>query len=164
MKAMSFQKNQAGFLPARIITILLALSLMTAAGCMQSYGRLSSNPVILEHYQTGNLAESYDYYFSGRPGLPDAVVGIDGNYRLKGRLWFKIEPMSQVYDKIRRLSDLNPDATTLRTADILDDQGKKIGVWFSYYYYTAVRIDPETGTVEIMEPYGPGGRSGRAAP
>ncbi len=39
-----------------------------------------------------------------------------------GRLWFKIESMDQVYEKIEKLSYLNSDATILRTADILDHQ------------------------------------------
>ncbi len=61
-----------------------------------------------------------------------------------GRLWFKIESMDQVYEKIEKLSYLNSDATILRTADILDHQGNRIGAWFSYFFSTPVKVDPET--------------------
>lgn len=143
--------------------VLLTLFLLTA-GCMQSYGKLATNPVVLERYRTGALSDTYQYYFSGRPGLPDAVAGIDGNYRLQGRLWFKIETMDEVYEKIGSLSNLNPDATALRTADILDKQGNKIGVWFSYFYYAPVQIDADAGIVEIQDPRTFSGGYGRSGP
>jgi hypothetical protein len=163
MKLRALKKKGNGFRSAGMGIALMALSFMTA-GCMQSYGKFVSNPVILDRYQTGTLSNTYHYYFSGRSGLPDAVVGIDSNYRLKGRLWFKIETMNQVYEKIGNLSDLNADATALRTADILDHQGNLIGVWFSYFFYAPVNIDPETRTVEIQDPGIFSGGYGRSGP
>jgi hypothetical protein len=72
--------------------------------------------------------------------------------------------MNQVYEKIGNLSDLNADATALRTADILDHQGNPIGVWFSYFFYAPVKIDPETRTVEIQDPGIFSGAYGRSGP
>ncbi len=146
------------------LTVVLMMTVFMAAGCMQSYGKLASNSVILDQYRNEVLSDTYHYYFSGRPGLPDAVVGIDGNHRLKGRLWFRIDTMDQVYEKIRNLSDLNPDGTVMRTADILDHQGNKIGVWFSYFFYAPVQIDPDTGMVEIQDPGMFTGGAGRSGP
>ncbi len=137
-----------------ICAALLAAVIMIA-GCMGSYGKLVSNPVIQEQYLTRNLSDAYQYYYSGRSGLPYAVVGIDPKYQFNARLWFKIDDMEQVYRKVRNLSDLHPDATRMRAADILDHEGNLIGIWFSYYYYTPVRIDPKTGEVEIFNPYDP---------
>ncbi|MFN2358312.1 MAG: hypothetical protein ABR534_11285 [Desulfotignum sp.] len=137
-----------------ICIALLVVSVMVA-GCAGSYGKLVSNPVIMDQYQTGSLSDEYQYYYSGRSGLPYAVVGIDKTYQFNSRLWFTIDSMDQVYKKISNLSDLHIDATRMRAADILDHNGKLIGVWFSYYYYTPVRINPETGVVEIFNPYDP---------
>ncbi len=142
------------WLSTAICALLLAAFAMIA-GCMGSYGELVSSPATQEQYHTRSLAETYQYYYSGRSGLPYAVVGINKKYRFNSRLWFKIDTMDQVYQKISDLSNLHPDATRMRTADILDHKGNKIGVWFSYYYYTPVRINPETGVVEIFNPYDP---------
>lgn len=163
MNARVLEKNQAGFRSLSMGIVLVALSLMIT-GCMQSYGKLVSDPAILDRYQAGTLSDTYQYYFSGRPNLPDAVVGIDRNYHLQGRLWFRIGPMNEVYEKIANLSDLNPDATTLRTADILDHHGNKIGVWFSYFFYAPVQIDPEAKVVEIHDPRISSGGYGRSGP
>jgi hypothetical protein len=142
------------WLSTAICALLLAAFAMIA-GCMGSYGELVSSPATQEQYHTRSLADTYQYYYSGRSGLPYAVVGINKKYRFNSRLWFKIDTMDQVYQKINDLSKLHPDAIRMRTADILDHKGNKIGVWFSYYYYTPVRINPETGTVEIFNPYDP---------
>ena len=136
------------------IWVALAAFIMIA-GCMGSYGKFVSNPVIQKQYNTKNLSDAYQYYYSGRSGLPYAVVGIDPKYQFNARLWFKIDDMEQVYRKISNLSDLHPDATRMRAADILDHEGNLIGIWFSYYYYTPVRINQKTGVVEIFNPYNP---------
>ncbi len=142
------------YLSTGICIALLVVSAMTA-GCMGSYGKFVSNPVIMEQYQTGTLSDAYQYYYCGREGLPYAVVGIDKKYQFNSRLWFAIDSMDQVYRKISNLSDLHPDASRMRAADILDQNGNLIGAWFSYYYYTPVRINPKTGMVEIFNPYNP---------
>jgi hypothetical protein len=43
----------------------------------------------------------------------------------------------------------------MRAADILDPAGRRIGVWFSFYHHTPVRIDPDSGMLEIFSPYDP---------
>ncbi len=146
--------HHARWLSTGICMALLAAFAMVA-GCMGPYGDLVSSPAAQEQYHTTSLPDTYQYYYSGRSGLPYAVVGINKKYRFNSRFWFKIDTMDQVYQKIGDLSNLHPDASRMRTADILDHKGNKIGVWFSYYYYTPVRINPEAGTVEIFNPYDP---------
>jgi len=140
---------------AKGICFAVLVSFVMIAGCMGSYGKIVSNSETQKQYYTENLTDTYQYYYSGRSGLPNAVVGIDPKYRFQSRMWFPIDTMDQVYQKIRNLSDLHPDANRMRAADILDHEGNLIGVWFSYYYYTPVRVDPETGMVEIFNPYDP---------
>jgi hypothetical protein len=43
----------------------------------------------------------------------------------------------------------------MRVADILDPGGRRIGVWFSYYHHTPVRVDPDSGVLDIFNPYDP---------
>lgn len=136
------------------ILVLLAGAVMMSA-CAASYGKLVFNPVSLDQYQQQTLPSDLQYYYCGRSGLPYAVIGIDDTYPFNDRVWFKIESMDEVYTKIYNLSDLHPHAHTMRAADILDPAGKRIGVWFSYYHYTPVRIDPETGILDIFNPYDP---------
>ncbi len=136
------------------ILVLLAGAVMMSA-CAASYGKLVFNSAFLDQYQQQTLPSDLQYYYCGRSGLPYAVIGIDDTYPFNDRVWFKIESMDEVYNKIYNLSDLNPHAHTMRAADILDPAGNRIGVWFSYYHHTPVRIDPETGILDIFNPYDP---------
>jgi hypothetical protein len=125
------------------------------SGCAGNYGAIHSNAVLLDQYKGGGLPDQYNYYYCGRSSIPYAVVGIDKSYGFNERVWFKIASKEEVYKKIANLSDLHRDATHLFTSDILDTQGRKIGIWFSFYNTTPVQIDPETRMVNVYNPYNP---------
>jgi len=132
--------------------VILSLFLI---GCVGASGKLKSNPALLEQYRGGALSKTYNYYYCGRSSIPYAVVGIDNTYGFNDRLWFKIESEQAVYEKISNLSDLHMDSGPIVGSDILDGQGNKIGVWFSRYRYTPVRVDNESRMVEVFNPYNP---------
>ncbi len=135
--------------------ILILAGMVLFGACAGSYGKLVTSPVFEDQYRQQTLPADLDYYYCGRSGLPYAVVGIDDTYRFNDRVWFKIESMGEVYEKIYNLSDLHPDARTMRAAEILDPGGRRIGVWFSYYHHTPVRVDPDSGVLDIFNPYDP---------
>ena len=149
--------------PRFIITVLMLAGAVMGAACMGSYGRLVTSPVTLDHYQQRTLPANLQYYYCGRAGLPDAVIGLTDTYVFNDRLWFRIDTTNAVYEKIRNLSDLHPNATSMRVADILDPGGKWIGLWFSFYHHTPVRIDHRTGVLDIFSPYDPNEDDGRPA-
>jgi hypothetical protein len=136
--------------------VILSVFLMGCAGA----GKLQPNPALLAQYRGNALSKTYNYYYCGRSTLPYAVVGIDNTYGFNDRLWFKIESGQAVYEKISNLSDLHPDSFPMAGSDILDGQGNKIGVWFSHYRSTPVRVDNETRMVEVFNPYNPNERVG----
>ncbi len=137
----------------RIFLILMFAGVL--AGCVGNYGTIRSNTALLDQYKGGALPDNYNYYYCGRSSLPYAVVGIDNTYGFSDRLWFKIDSKQEVYKKIDNLSDLHRDSTRLFTSDILDTQGQKLGVWFSFYNYSPVLVDNETRMVEVYNPYKP---------
>lgn len=140
--------------PRPFVLFLLVL-LSFATGCVGSFGALQPNPGLLGQYQERNLPGDYTYYYCGRSTMPYAVVGIDKTLGFNDRVWFKIESKQDIYQKIAGLSQLHQDSGILYHSDILDTTGKKIGIWFSHYSYTPVRVDPETRWVEIFNPYNP---------
>jgi len=135
--------------------ILLLAGMVLMGACAGSYGKLVTSQASEDQYRQQTLPADLDYYYCGRSGLPYAVVGIDDTYRFNDRVWFKIQSMDEVYEKIYNLSDLHPHARSMRAADILDPGGKRIGVWFSYYHHTPVKVDPDSGILDIFNPYEP---------
>jgi hypothetical protein len=139
--------------PKRIILLLAGMALIGA--CAGSYGKLVTSPASLEQYRQQTLSADLQYYYCGRSGLPYAVIGIDDTYRFNDRVWFRIDTMDEVYEKIYNLSDIHPHARTMRAADILDPEGRQIGVWFSFFHYTPVQVDPDSGVLTVFNPYDP---------
>jgi hypothetical protein len=140
--------NYGYMAPAMAIMILLILP-----GCMGSYGRIKSNPDLTAAFKNNLELPDYNYYYCGRENLPYAVVGIDPQYEFQDRVWFKIETKADVYKKAAGI--IAWDTTWSRGADILDPEGNRIGIWFSYYNSTTVKVGPDN-KVAVTNPYNPG--------
>jgi hypothetical protein len=138
----------------RIVLLFLSVSFLLS-GCVGASGKLQFNPALLDQYRGGALSKTYQYYYCGRSTIPYAVVGIDDAYGFNDRLWFKIESEQAVYEKISKLSQLHIHSGPLTSSDILDGEGKKVGVWFSYYRYSHAQVDSVNRMVEVFNPYNP---------
>ena len=132
---------------AMIIMIMLILP-----GCMQRYGSLKSNPELTAAFQDRQALPDFNYYYNGRENLPYAVVGIDPRYEFQDRVWHPIETKEDVYRKAAGVTAW--DNHWSRGADILDAEGNRIGVWFSYYDSTTVKLGPDN-RVAVYSPYSP---------
>jgi hypothetical protein len=121
---------------------------------MDMYARIKPNPEVIKLYTNRMALPDYNYYYTGRSNLPDAVVGIDKKYKFNDRLWDKIESHQEVYNKIYNLNDTPYGDSDLYGSDIIDNNGLKLGIWFSSYYQTIVKKNPD-GTVDVYTPYNP---------
>ena len=130
------------------------------SGCIGSYGATNFNQDLLDAYENRLSLGDYDYYYRGRPHLPYAIIGIDKTYTFDDRFWVKIDTMEDVYDKISRLFAEPFESNTLSAADITDHRGNKIGIYFSLYNYTVVKVNPEGSGVEVYNPYDPNAGDG----
>ncbi len=140
-------------------TAVLIICLVIFTGCLGGgWGRLKHSQDLMVSYQGKTLPETLNYYYCGRSSIPYAVIGIDQAYTFEGKSWLKIESTDDLYYKIGNLSDLEPDLTTMSGKDILGPDGRVIGLWFSYYSSTGVRVDEENGIVEVFNPYKPSSR------
>ena len=135
--------------PAIVLTIV---ALLILPGCMGSYGRLKSNPELTDAFKNQLELPDYNYYYCGRARMPYAVVGLDPEYEFQSKTWQKIETRDDVYKKAAGVLAWNPSWS--KGADVLDPSGKRIGIWFSYYRSTAVKVGPGN-KVAVYNPYRP---------
>ena len=140
--------NAKGFL----ITLTIIFLLAVIPGCMDGYARIKSNPDLTAAFQDRQALPDYNYYYCGRENLPYAVVGIDPRYEFQDRLWTPIETKEEVYAKAAGVTAW--DNHWSRGADILDAEGNRIGVLFSYYDSTTVKLGPDN-RVTVYNPYSP---------
>jgi hypothetical protein len=145
-------KNKLGFW----VTVLAVSILLTLTGCMGDYGRLKEDPALTDAFKNGRALPDYNYFYCGRENLPYAVVGIDPAYQFEDRVWFKIETKEEVYKKAASVVAWNHIWS--KGAEILDPSGNRIGIWFSYYQHTTVKVGPEN-KVAVYNPYSPNKKS-----
>lgn len=137
-------------------TVLAVSVLLILTGCTGNYGRLKANPDLTNAFTNRGALPDYNYYYCGRENLPYAVVGIDPAYQFEDRVWFKIETKEEVYKKAASVVAWNHIWS--KGADILDPSGNRIGIWFSYYQHTTVKVGPEN-KVAVYNPYSPNRKS-----
>jgi len=142
--------------------ILLVLFILPA--CAQKYGYIQENETVLDLYASKMPLPDYDYYYTGRSNLPYAVIGVDKKYTFNDRVWIKIDSKEEVYDKIAHLDDRPGTGVynDITGADIVNKSEGKLGIWFSYYAYTIVKVDPDTKMLDVFNPYSPSGSFGDA--
>jgi len=137
---------------ALLTTLAIFLVLMILPGCLGSYGRLNSNPDLTVAFRDRQALPDFNYYYTGRENLPYAVVGIDPRYEFQDRVWHPIETKEEIYRKAASVTAW--DEQWARGKDILDAEGNRIGVWFSYYDTTTVKLGPDN-KVAVYSPYTP---------
>ncbi len=96
----------------------------------------------------------YRYYHSGWSSNPYAIVAIDRRYTLNDRLWTAFTPDARTLKKL--MNTLYEDYNlTPFGAYLVGPNGKRIGLWYSCIRGAAVRVDDQTGTVDIItdKPY-----------
>lgn len=134
------------------VTAIATTILLILTGCKGDYGRLKLNPDLTVAFKNQLELPDYNYYFCGRARLPYAVVGIDPEYEFESKTWQKIETREDVHKKTAGVLAWNQNWS--KGSDILDPAGKKIGIWFSYYRSTVVKVGPEN-KVAVYNPWSP---------
>jgi hypothetical protein len=135
---------------ARMVLVASALFIaISATGCLQNYGRLNRSAEIQQAFETNQVPSDYAYFYYGISSWPYAVMGLDREYKLHSRIWRTVDPDTDRFSHMTRFvwADFNYYPYG---ANILDPQGRKIGIIYTSTWATAVKVDPDTKTVEVM--------------
>ncbi len=133
-----------------LFKLSLAVSLLfLTAGCMKNYGRFTLDAQVKQTFQKGASQPGYRYFYTGREGIPYAIIGIDKGYTVPSKLWIAFEPQpSQLKKKASHIYYSEHDNPY--GAHIVSPSGEIIGVWYSNVYNRSVKVDQENRTVEIL--------------
>ncbi len=140
-----------GFRLATSMLFAAVLSVFTLGACAVSgaNGRLLRSPDVTQQFRTYSAVPAYRYYHSGWSNNPYAIVAIDPQYTLRDRLWTLFTPdsatLKKLMDALYEDYNLSPYG-----AYIVDQQGKRIGLWYSAIQWAVIRVDEETRTIDII--------------
>jgi hypothetical protein len=145
--------------------LLLCLALAACTGLFTNYGRIDPSVEANDAFEHYRINPQYRYYISGSELYPNALMGLERSYRLDPEtLWKEVEMTPK---KMKELVE-GMKAKAFQVGaypagfDLLDNQGRPMGGWFSIFQARTflrigedgtVRIDtPDPGTYDKLEP------------
>ena len=131
--------------------LTLAMVAFIFAGCTATVsGRLQNSPEVTELFESSRILPNHSYYVGGFQRVPYAIIAIDNKYELRIRYWKPLDldsaALNQLVYRMENVYSLNP-----RGAWILDQDGSRLGVWYSSQYQTRVKRDRE-GRIVVANP------------
>ena len=126
--------------------IFFSTVFFSCAGANYS-GLMTSNEVniIFESFQ---VLDDHNYYYSGSDNRPEAILGIHKDYTLSTRLW---KPVNLTSEQLKLWVNMMTDhrGTSFRTwgARVIVPDGKQIGIWYSPYSWTSVKMKDDRHVV-----------------
>jgi hypothetical protein len=115
------------------LAIFAGLVLFFSGRLRQRYGSLRPSETVTQSYERFILDPDLAYYSSGPEACPVALIGIDKELILDETVWtrrhFRMETFREPIRDMQRhaLSTMQ----TLHGFEIADQQGRRIGTWFS---------------------------------
>ena len=123
----------------RILGALCILILLPCAGCatmgLKNYGSIAPDGGVMEAFDKFHVNHNYNYYYSGSEVYPSAIIGLDKAYALDSDLWKKVDmtpaKLREIVMSMKNKAATVNFAVALHGFAMLDDKGKRIGVWYS---------------------------------
>jgi hypothetical protein len=132
------------------------------AGCTGTYGSIKRDAGVQQAFESNQVPMDYKYYYYG-DSEPYVVIGIEPEYELNSKMWREATPDTEDFKELVRW--IWEDYGYYKFgADILDPQGKKVGVFYSAIRETSVKF-VNGNQIKVMPNtpflWGPGDRSDR---
>jgi hypothetical protein len=123
------------------------------------YGAIKRDRDVTRVFQTYKVLADHKYYKTGQGSIPLAIIGIQNSYKLRPGLWKPIEittPLLRSWvTKMDNIYGYPPYGSV-----ILDDNDKRLGIWYSSKQWTTVIIE-EKNEIAVLAPDPPGFRGGK---
>ena len=133
------------------------------AGCAGTYGSLKRDAEVQQAFESNQVPKEFKYYYYGFDTRPYVIFGIEPKYEMNSNMWREVMPDTAEFKEMTRWiwEDYNYYKFG---ADILDPQGKKVGVFYSAIRETSVKFVNDN-QIKVMPNtpflWGPGDRSSR---
>lgn len=123
-------------------SLLIGLEIIIVAllaGCSGQYGSLKLDQQVQEEFESNRVPTEYKYYYYGFSTAPYVVFGIEPHYVLNSKMWREAAPDTKEFkDMIKWIWE--DYGYQKFGADILDPNGKKVGILYSAITPTSVKF------------------------
>lgn len=135
--------------------VSLLLTTLLAGGCAELTAPrlLEKSREVNRIFESGTVLPDYVYYYIGPHDKPDAIIGIHKDYEFQqDNYWNRIElTKKQLGDWNQYIDNQHRIKLIYEGAYILTPDGKRAGIWYSPYYFTAIKY-PAPNRIIIYPP------------
>ncbi len=118
------------------------------------YGKLKRDRDVNHLFQTYKVLPDHKYYTTGQGNIPHAIIGVQQNYKLRPGIWKAVDlttPLLRSWvTQMDNIYGYPPHGSV-----ILDDNGQRLGIWYSSKQWTTIIIE-EKNEIAILAPEPPG--------
>jgi hypothetical protein len=138
------------------LLLAVCLSTMACSGRLfQSFGRIDLSVETTRAFENYSVDTDFRYFVSGSDTYTNAIIGLHRDYRIDPKsLWKEVDMTTDVMQKIvgNMREKTSSRLLSLYGFELLDPQGKPIGVWYSIQTArTCLQIKAD-GTVRLDTP------------
>lgn len=133
---------------------LLAFAAAVISGCATAnLGSIRPSADAARQFRELEINPNYRYWYLNQENNPFGVLGIDREYRFEGGpVWAPVDPDAAVFKKVVGLVQAFPVKGSYTAGfEILDSQGRPIGVWYSSLN-AGVTVDHAAKVVVVTTP------------
>lgn len=130
----------------RAATVVWLLLVVWGCASTGASGRLTFDDEVTRMFTGNAVPPEYRYYTAGRSDMPYAIVGIAPDYRLITRGWDLVTPNTREFrSKVDFIWEPHVwyQISPAQGSWILNPAGEKIGIWYSMYASTAIRVNAQ---------------------
>jgi len=122
------------------------------------YGKLKRDRDVTHLFQTYKVLPDHKYFTTGQGNIPHAIIGVQENYKLRPGIWKAVDLTTPLLRSWVTQMD-NIYGYPPHGSIILDDNGQRLGIWYSSKQWTTIIIE-EKNEIAILAPEPPGFRRG----
>ena len=135
--------------------MILCMSALACGSLFKNYGRIDPGDEVTRAFEEYQVNPQYRYYVSGPHINPNAIIGLDRNYRIDP--WTSWREVNMTPEMLKELirgmkAMVFARGTDLHGFVMSDNNGRPIGFWYSVLQArTFLKINSD-GTVRIDTP------------
>ena len=118
------------------------------------YGKIKRDRDVNQIFQTYKILPDHTYYTAGQGNIPLAIIGVQDSFKLRPGLWKRVDitvPLLRGWvTQMDNIYGYPPYGSV-----ILDDNGQRLGIWYSSKQWTTVIIE-EKNEIAVLAPEPPG--------
>lgn len=155
--------NPKGMTYKAFFIALLFILTAVFSGCSGNYGRLQLSKEVNKTFEDAVILPDHTYYYSGGDARPRAILAIQNSYKLRTSLWKKVDlDPERLRNWILFMTEFRGYNFRTFGSRVLDPQGKQVGIWYSAWNRTPVKmlgenevavVPPQTGGAEVFHSY-----------